>query len=87
MKTKALKVYNQAVDASVSNEYPTSHEAFRQPCLQMIVGQRTAGKSYLAAKILAQAQKEKTFDVIYIITPSWNSNKGYFGKFIKEENV
>lgn len=87
MKTKPLKVYNQPVDASVSNEYPTSHEAFRQPCLQMIVGQRTAGKSYLAAKILAQTQKEKTFDVIYIITPSWNSNKGYFGRFIKPENV
>ena len=67
MQKKALKVYNGPVDASVSNEYPTSHEAFRQPCLQMIVGQRTAGKSYLAAKVLAQTQKEKTFDIIYMI--------------------
>ena len=87
MKTRSLDVYNQPVNATVNNEYPTTKNAFRQPCLQMIVGQRTAGKSYLTSKILAQAQRDKTFDVVYIITPSFNSNKAYFEKYILPENV
>ena len=87
MKLKLLNVYDHQVDASVNNEYPTGLNSFRQPCLQMIVGQRTAGKSYLTSKILAQAKKEKTFDVIYIVTPSFNSNKAYFGKYISEDNI
>ena len=87
MHTKDLKIYNESPKDGVNNEYPTSHHAFRQPCLQMIVGQRNTGKSYLTSKILAQAHKEKTFDVIYIITPSFNSNKAYFGKYIKPNNV
>ena len=76
MKVKRLNVYNQNPDDQVNNEYPTQPDAFKQPCLQMIVGQRTAGKSYLTSKILAQAKKDNTFDKIYIITPSFNSNKG-----------
>jgi len=87
MKTKHVNVYNKDPDQCVNNEYPTSENAFKQPCLHMIVGQRTAGKSYLASKMLAQAKKEKTFDVIYIVTPSFNSNKAYFEKYIDEENV
>ena len=87
MKVKRLNVYNQNPDDQVNNEYPTQPDAFKQPCLQMIVGQRTAGKSYLTSKILAQAKKDNTFDKIYIITPSFNSNKAYFGKYIDEEDV
>ena len=87
MRTKHLDVYQQTPSQVVNNEYPTTREAFRQPCLQMIVGQRTAGKSYLTSKILAQAKKDKTFDVVYIITPSFNSNKAYFEKYIRPENV
>ena len=87
MRTKHLDVYQQTPSQVVNNEYPTTREAFRQPCLQMIVGQRTAGKSYLTSKILAQAKKDKTFDVVYIITPSFNSNKAYFETYIRPENV
>jgi hypothetical protein len=87
MKVKKLKIYNSNVNSGVNNEYPTQPDAFKQPCLQMIVGQRTAGKSFLTSKILEQAHKDKTFDVIYIVTPSFNSNKAYFGKYILEENV
>ena len=32
-------------------------------------------------------RKDKTFDVIYIITPSFNSNRSYFEKHIREENA
>ena len=87
MKLKQLKIYNSKVNEGVNNEYPTPENSFKQPCLQMIVGQRTSGKSYLTSKILEQADKDKTFDVIYIVTPSFNSNKAYFGKYIDEENV
>ena len=87
MKIEKLAVYNDTVGASVNNEYPTSENAFRQPALHMIVGQRTAGKSYLCAKLLGQAKKDKTFDVMYLVSPSWNSNKGYFSKHITEDNV
>ena len=65
MNTSVLDVYNDKVDTGVDNEYPTSRFTFRQPSLHMLVGQRTAGKSYLASKMLSQAQKEKTFDRIY----------------------
>ena len=87
MKVQNLNVYNTPVTQCVDNEYRTSKDAFRQPCLQLIVGQRTAGKSYLTSVILGQAAKDKTFDVVYIITPSFNSNKAYFEKYISPENV
>tara|TARA_R110001632_G_scaffold26395_3_gene71393 strand:- start:1797 stop:2756 length:960 start_codon:yes stop_codon:yes gene_type:complete len=87
MITKRVKTYNSDVNSGVNNEYPTPLHSFKQCALHMIVGQRTSGKSYLTSKILAQAQKDKTFDVIYIITPSFNSNKAYFGKYIDNENV
>ena len=87
MKTRQLNVYDTNITQCVNNEYLTSPESFRQPCLQLIVGQRTSGKSYLTSRILAQAKKDKTFDVIYCITPSFNSNKAYFEKYIKSENV
>ena len=87
MRTKQLNVYNGEITQCVNNEYPTPPDSFRQPCLHLIVGQRTAGKSYLTSKILAQAKKDQTFDVVYCITPSFNSNKAYFEKYIKPEHV
>lgn len=87
MKTECLSCYNATITTGVNNEYPTPLTSFKQPCLQMIVGQRTAGKSYLTSKILAQAKRDKTFDKIYIVTPSFCSNKAYFGKYIDEEDV
>ena len=87
MKVEKLNIYNDKIDCGVDNDYPTSKYAFRQPCLAMFVGQRLTGKSYLASQFLAQAQKEKTFDRVYMITPSFNSNKAYFGKYVNEEDV
>ena len=84
---KLTNTYCSKIDCGVDNTYPTPESSFKQPCLQMIVGQRTSGKSYLTSKVLAQAKKDKTFDIIYIVTPSFNSNKAYFGKYIDEENV
>ena len=87
MKKETVNCYNCKINNGVDNLYPTPPTSFKQPCLQMIVGQRTSGKSYLTSKILEQAHRDRTFDVIYIITPSFNSNKAYFEKYIDEENV
>ena len=87
MFTKKVNSYDSNIENPVSNEYPTKENSFKQPCLHFIVGQRTSGKSYLTSKMLAQTHKDKTFDRIYIITPSFNSNKSYFGKYIDESDV
>jgi len=87
MITKKVKTYDTDVKNGVANEYPTPLHSFKQCALHLIQGVRNTGKSYLVSKILAQAKKDKTFDTIYIITPSFNSNKAYFGKYIDEENV
>jgi hypothetical protein len=87
MKTLKLPVYDQDPEKGVSNEYPTSKDAFRQPCLWYISAVRNSGKSYLCSKFLAQAKKDKTFNKIYMITPSFASNKSYFGKYVDEEDV
>ena len=85
MKLKKLNIYNQDPERGVSNEYPTPHDAFRQPCLWYISAVRNSGKSYLCSKFLAQAKRDKTFDKVYMITPSFASNRSYFGKYVNED--
>ena len=87
MNVVKSNVYQRNPESGVSNEYHTPELSFRQPCLHYIAAVRNSGKSYLASKILAQAKKDKTFDIIYIITPSFSSNKAYFGKYIDEQHV
>ena len=87
MKVKKLNIYNQDPEKGVSNEYPTPPDAFRQPCTWLFASPRNTGKTFLCSKFLAQAKKDKTFNKIYLISPSWHSNRAYFGKYIDEEDV
>ena len=89
MKKLKVNLYGKDTEPTngVSNRYKTSKFAFQQPALHYVVGSRGQGKSRLTSKILSQAQKEKTFDVIYLISPSFESNRAYFGKLINENNV
>ena len=87
MFIKKTSAYDSIIENPVDNLYPTPINSFKQPCLHLIVGQRTSGKSYLASRILAQAKADQTFDRIYIVTPSFNSNKSYFGKYIDKKDV
>ncbi len=87
MKVEKIDIYNDNPKEGVNNEYPTPKNSFRQPCLQLLVGVRYTGKSYLTSKILAQAKRDKTFNRIYIVTPSFKSNEAYFGEYINEEDV
>jgi len=86
MRVKKLRVYDQDPVRGVSNRYPTSKDALPQPCLHFISGQRNSGKSYLASKMLNQFKKDNTFDKIYLVSPSFASNRDYFGKHIREED-
>lgn len=87
--TKKVNLYGKDTEPKqgVSNEYKTSHYAIRQPCLMYVSAVRNSGKSFAVSKVVTQAQKEHTFDRIYMITPTFLSNKSYFGKFIDEEDV
>jgi len=87
--TKKIPIYDKDTDPhrGVKNAYPTSHYAFRQVCIHLIVGQRGQGKTHACSKLISQAQKEKTFDSIYLISPSALSNKSYFERFIPDENI
>ena len=87
--TKKINLYGKDTEPTqgVSNEYKTSHYAIRQPCLMYISAVRNSGKSFCVSKMVSQAQKEKTFDRIYMITPTFQSNKSYFGKMIDEDDV
>ena len=87
--TKKINLYGKDTEPTqgVSNEYKTSHYAIRQPCLMYVSAVRSSGKSFCVSKMVSQAQKEKTFDRIYMITPTFQSNKSYFGKMIYEDDV
>ena len=87
MRVEKLPVFLQEPEKGVSNEYPTSLNAFRQPCLWYISAVRNSGKSYLASRFLSQAHKDKTFDKVYMITPSFASNRAYFGKYVHLDDV
>ena len=87
MKTKKLNIFDISVTSGVTNEYPTSIDQFRSPPVWMIVGVRTSGKSFLLSRYLAQCHRENVYDKIYFISPSFSSNKKYFGKYVKEEDV
>ena len=89
MKKVKANIYGSDTDPKkgVNNQYLTKPNAISQPCLLMAVGVRNSGKSYAVSKIINEAQKDKTFDEIFICTPTMLSNMAYFGKHIPEQNV
>ena len=82
--TKKIDIYgkNDEPKNMVSNDYETSHYAIRQPCLLYASAVRASGKSFSVSKIVRGLQREKVFDRITLITPTFNSNKAYFGDLI-----
>ncbi len=88
MKVKKINEYSKTPKESISNQYDTKKHSFNEPGIKLIIGTRGTGKSYTAAKIMLEAKKEKVFDVIYFITPTFDSNKSHWQQFdIEEENV
>lgn len=88
MKTKTIKKFHKPPPEALNNEYPTSHGQFRNPMLMMVCGVRNSGKSYTASKIIRDSNDENLYDVIYMVTPTYQSNKAQFQDLgIEEENV
>ena len=83
---KKLDIYNKKDEppAEVSNRYETSPNAISQPCLMYVSAVRNSGKSFAVSKMVRGLQRERVFDSIKIITPTFNSNKAYFSDLIKD---
>ena len=85
MKIKKIKEYSKTPKESISNQYPTKKHSFKEPGIKIVVGTRGTGKSYTTAKIMLEAKKDKLFDVIYFITPTFDSNKAHWDQFDIDE--
>ena len=87
MRTQKLNIYGGKVKDGVSNEYKTKPDAFKSPVLHYVVGVRNTGKSYLTSLMLQQAKNDNLYDKVYLVSPSANSNKAYFGKYVDDEDI
>jgi len=85
MQVVDLKQYNAKIDNSVDNYYKTDPGSLKQPMLAMLCGIRFSGKGYLTAQFLKQ--DAKIFNEIFLISPSYESNRSYYEKYIPPENV
>ena len=88
--TKKVSLYGKDTEPNkgVSNAYDSVIQGgIDGNCLLGIFGLRNSGKTYTCSKIVNQAQKTNVYDRIYLITPTFLSNKSYFGKHIDEEDV
>tara|TARA_R110000851_G_scaffold134589_2_gene269908 strand:+ start:743 stop:1693 length:951 start_codon:yes stop_codon:yes gene_type:complete len=88
--TKKVGLYGKDTDPKqgVSNAYDSVMQGgIDGNCLCGIFGLRHSGKTWVCSKIINQAQKTNVYDRIYLITPTFLSNKSYFGKHIQEEDV
>ena len=89
MKAVPLDRYKKIPGESVDNEYDTSPLSFKAPMVWCITAPRAGGKSWLCSKYLIQEQNQKvpTFDRVYMISPTSNSNASYFGNFVNPEDI
>ena len=88
--TKKVSLYGKDCEPKqgVSNAYDSVMQGgIDGNCLCGIFGLRHSGKTWVCSKIINQAQKTNVYDKIYLITPTFLSNKSYFGKHIDEEDV
>ena len=88
--TKKVSLYGKDCEPKqgVSNAYDSVMQGgIDGNCLCGIFGLRHSGKTWVCSKIINQAQKTNVYDRIYLITPTFLSNKSYFGKHIDEEDV
>jgi len=83
---KKLDIYGKKDEppAEVSNAYETSPNAISQPCLMYVSAVRNSGKSFSVSKMVRGLQRERVFDSVKIITPTFNSNKAYFSDLIND---
>lgn len=86
---KIKNLYGSDTDPKqgVSNAYITHPDAIKAPPLMYVSAVRNSGKSFAVSKLMRQAKKDKIYDRVYMITPTWLSNKSYFSDIINIEDV
>jgi hypothetical protein len=72
---------------SVSNNYNTRIDDLVHPLLMLNIGVRNTGKSYLCATMLNQFMADKIYCRVYVICPTWVSNKCYYEQYVNEVDV
>ena len=76
----------QGVSNLYYNENPDDLQA---PCVWSLTGLRGSGKSYIISQYLMHSQKRRVplYDRVFIVTPSWKSNRSYWVDYIDDENA
>ena len=90
MKTLKLKSFCSKKfepKQSVSNNYDTKADDLVHPLLLLNIGVRNTGKSYLTSTMVNQFMADGIYNSVYVICPTWVSNKCYYEKYVPEENV
>lgn len=85
-----LDSYTQRPKEGVSNRYTNEFEDdLVAPLLWAVIGVRNSGKSFLVSQYVIHSQKRKIplYDRIFMITPSYASNRSYWEPHIDEADV
>ena len=87
-RIKRIREFRKVPDTSITNEYATTKNAIKAPHLMLVVGTRNTGKSFTTAKIMHQAVDDKLYDRIFMISPTYSSNRQYWSFMdIDEDDV
>jgi len=84
-KAVLTQTYNLQPVQSIDNRYPTKHYEMRQPTVCAVVGTRGGGKSHAMSRLLLEAKKNNTFDEVFLISPTAQSNAQYWRGLIDPE--
>ena len=82
--------YDEDPKQGVSNRYENERDGdLVSPLLLGVFGVRNSGKSFLVSKYLIASQKRKRplYDRVFLISPSFVSNKSYWEPYISEEDT
>ena len=83
-----IKRYPITVPKSNAFQYATPEHQIKLHTLMLAIGKRGAGKTVAITSMLKNLQRDKVLDRLFLITPTWESNKEAFrGLPIDEQDV
>ena len=77
-KIKKIRDFKKVPDTSITNQYSTTKNSISAPYLMLVVGTRNTGKSFVTARIMHQAMTDKLYDRVFMISPTYTSNRKYW---------
>ena len=87
---KPANGYKGVPKQGVSNLYYNEiADDLQAPCVWSLTGLRGSGKSYIISQYLMHSQKRRVplYDRVFIVTPSWKSNRSYWVDYIDDESA